>query len=130
MGEEWNGFEDGDIEVNFGSTTMSVHRATLAQASSVWKAMLMGRFTESDDAVINFCGDDPNVARLCIELIYSTVADGPFDWAHIESRVTSDRDAFDAFVDKYDLQGVKRVVAHELEMFEKIQRLECQVRCL
>lgn len=120
MAGEWNGFEDGDVEVDFGGATMKVHRAILAQASPVWKTMFVGEFAESGDAAIKFRGDDPNVASLCIQLIYSTAAESSFDWTHVQSCAMSDRDALDAFIDKYDLRGVKRVIVHELEMAEEV----------
>lgn len=121
---EWSGFEDGDMEMDFAGAKFKVHRAIIAQASPVWKAMLTGTFAESTENKTSFDGDDPKVARLCIEIIYSAFADGTFDWADIESRVMSDRTAFDAFVDKYDLRGVKRLVLNELHTRQETRKLK------
>lgn len=108
---EWSGFEDGDVEMDFAGAKFNVHRVIVAQASPVWKAMLTGAFAEATGNVIRFEGDDPEVARLCIEMIYSAFADSSLDWAEIENRVMSDCAAFDAFVDKYDLRGLKSLVS-------------------
>lgn len=119
--EEWSGYDDGDMILDFGGRTFRVHRAIVVQASPVWKAMLTGAFAESTGNAVRFDGDDPQVARLCIELMYSTSATGSIGWQRLEHHVMSDRRAFDEFVDKYDLVGVKRVVKKMLE--EKHKRL-------
>lgn len=124
MAGEWTGFEDGDLKLNFGGDVFNVHRVMFAQASPVWKAMMTGPFAESKEDTIDFDGDDPQVARLCIELMYLTSADSDLDWTGIESRVMADRDTFDAFVDKYDVQGVKKLVSHELDMRKKTRQLK------
>ncbi|CAN0054906.1 unnamed protein product, partial [Pylaiella littoralis] len=67
MADGWSGFEDGDMKLNFAGATFKVHRAVFAQASPVWNAMLTGSFAESNGDTIEFDGDDPEVARLCIE---------------------------------------------------------------
>ncbi|CAB1116555.1 unnamed protein product [Ectocarpus sp. CCAP 1310/34] len=105
--EEWSGYDDGDMVIDFGGRTFRVHRAVLPQASPVWKAMLTGEFAESMGDPVRFDGDASEAARLCIELIYSTFAEGNIDWRGVERPVNSDRTALDAFIDKYDLVGVK-----------------------
>lgn len=75
--EKWSGFDDGDIELNFAAKTFKVHRSIIAGASPVWKAMLMGgAFSESTANTIEFDGDDPEVARCCIALIYLMCSGG------------------------------------------------------
>lgn len=86
--------------------------------------MLSGPFAKSTGSTIQLVGDDPQVARLCFELIHLTFADTDLDWTSIKSRVMPDRAAFDAFVDKYDLRGVKSLVAHELQMERDKQQLK------
>lgn len=122
--DEWNGFEDGDVEMDFVGVKFNVHRAIIAHASPVWKAMLTGKFTESSGNTVHFDGDDPRVTRLCFEMIYSTFPDSTLDWAGIESRVMSDRAALDEFVDKYDLRGVKRLVEYELLTRQETRELK------
>lgn len=124
MAGEWSGFEDGDLRLDFAGEIFDVHRAVIAEASPVWKAILTGFFTESAGSTIQLVDDDPQVARLCIELICSTFANTDLDWTSIGSRVKSDHAAFNAFVDKYDLRGVKRLVAHELEIEKDKQQLK------
>lgn len=121
---EWIGFEDGDVEMDFAGAKFNVHRAIMAQASPVWKAVLTGTFAEATGDKVHFDGDDPEVARLCLEMVYSTFADSTLDRTEIESRVMSDRAAFDAFVDKYDLRGVKSLVQRELGVRQEAQCLE------
>ncbi len=126
---EWSGFEDGDVKLNFAGAVFNVHRSMIAEASPVWKAMLTGPFAESTataaagdgGGTIHLDGDDPQVARLCIELLYSTRADSDLDWAGVGSRVLSDRLGFDRFVDKYDLRGVRRLVSHELRLGRELR---------
>lgn len=126
--EEWSGFDDGDMVLDFSGRIFRVPRAILAQSSPVWKSMLTGAFAESTGDTVRFYGDDPKIARLCIELIYSTSASRLFDWHGVENRVNSDRVAFDHFVDKYDLVGVKHAVEHMCQqkqhMLDEKQRLE------
>lgn len=121
---EWSGIEDGDMEMDFAGAIFKVDRATVARASPVWKATAKGPFAESTEDRIRFDGDDPQAACLCLEIIHSMDADSTLDWANIESRVMSDRPEFDAFVDKYDLGGVKRLVQCELDIRQEARKLK------
>lgn len=132
MAVKWNGFEDGDVTLNFkGGAIFNVHRGVVAEASPVWNAMLNGQFAESKSDTIVFTGDDhPEIARLCIELIYSTRAESSLDWTSIRRRVVAHRGAFDAFVDKHDLRGVKRLVADVLRVEMENQQLKNNIQQL
>lgn len=119
-GEKWRGFDEGDIKFDFDGDIFNVHRAVVALASPVWKAMLTeGTFAESESNTIHFKGDDPLAARLCIALIYHHPV-FVFDITNLFSELSSieigelmmcDSVAFGHFVDKYDLSGVKRFLA-------------------
>ena len=127
---EWTGYEDGDMKLDIAGAVFNVHRTVIVQASPVWKAMLTGHFAEATESAIHLDGDDPRVARLCIELIYSTHVDSDLDWGDVGTRVVSDRDAFDEFVDKYELRGVKRLVTQLLDVWTENGREKRKMRKL
>lgn len=145
--KKWSGFDDGDIELDFAGKTFKVHRLIIAGASPVWKAMLTGgAFTESTANTIEFDGDDPEVARCCIALIYLMFSgddgeddgeddgadgNGLFGSTSKEARravMDGASGGLEDFVDKYDLCGVKRFLEHEADATKEKQRLEGEVK--
>jgi len=100
-----------DLAFHCGDFIFQVNSEVIAEASSVWRAMVKGHFAESTMDVINLEEDDPEALKLTLGIVYAGLS-GTVDLATIP--VHPDSQPLLAIIDKYELNGVRVLVEKEI----------------
>ena len=59
-----------DLAFHCGDLVFHVNREVIAEASSVWRAMVKGPFAESRKDVVHLGEDDPGALKLALDVVY------------------------------------------------------------
>lgn len=98
-----------------------VNSQVIAEASSIWRAMVKGPFADSKIDSIFLEGDDPEALKLALDIVYAGLL-GTLDLATIPA--DPDSHPLVSVINKYELNGVRVLV--EKEIMDRKERSDHQ----